>query len=298
MEDKLRKYRESIGGACPELAIERVELFRAGQNNDLILVNSELLFRFPKYAEDPGRLRRERAILEAVGPRLPLATPHYIYNDVERERGRAFVGYRKLPGEPLWPEAFGQIGDEGTIERLAADAAGFLRALHAIPPASVDFPLEPADTQAGWREIFARVERIVYPRLSAEARRWTTQQFVAFMDDSEQFGFRNVLRHGDVGSSNMLYCAEKRRFVGFIDFGHAGIGDAAVDFAGLYVCFGEAFMHLCARTYPLIDGCWERIRFYADCAFLLEDALFCIEHDLEEADGVVREINKKGGKAG
>ncbi len=291
MGGRLGKFSESIGDACPELALETVTLFRAGQNNDLILVNEELIFRFPKFAQGVAGLRREDAILRAARLRVPLATPDYIYRNLDDEVGRAFVGYRKLPGEPLWPEAFRQISDEETIERLAADAAGFLQALHAIPPASIDFPLEPADTRAGWREIFARVERIVFPRLSAEARRWTTQQFVSFMDDDEQFGFSNVLRHGDVGSSNMLYSAEARRFVGFIDFGHAGIGDAAVDFAGLYVCFGEAFMDRCARTYPLIERCWERIRFYADCAFLLEDALFCIEHDLEESKEVVAEIN-------
>ncbi len=297
MGDRLGQFRECIEAACPELALERVELFRAGQNNWLVLVNGAWLFRFPKFAEGVARLRREDAILRAARPRLPLATPDYVFRNLDDEVGRAFVGYRKLPGEPLWPEVFAEIGDEGTIDRLAADIASFLQALHAIPPDAVAIPQEPSDSSTGWRELFGWMEQVVFPRLTAEARAWTTERFDAFLGEDEQFAFDNVLRHGDFGSSNTLYSAEERRVVGMIDFGHAGIGDPAIDFAGLCVCYGEAFLRRCARVYPLMDQCWERVRFYAECAFLLEDALFCVEHELEEADGVVREINKKGGRA-
>ncbi|MYC96529.1 MAG: phosphotransferase [Caldilineaceae bacterium SB0661_bin_32] len=291
--DGLEGYRESIAAVCPELGLETVELFRAGQNNQLILVNSGLIFRFPKYGKGVAGLRREHAILSAARPRLPLATPEYIYHNLDDGVGRALVGYRKLPGSPLWPEDFRRIADEGTIDRLAADIASFLQALHAVPLETVDIPPEPSDSPAVWREMFARFEQVVFPRLTAAARAWTTEQFDAFLGDDEQFAFDNVLRHGDMGSSNTLYSAQERRVVGMIDFGHAGIGDPAVDFAGLYVCFGEAFIRRCARVYPLMDLCWDRIRFYADCAFLLEDALFCIEHETEEADKVVSEINRR-----
>ena len=291
--DGLEGFRESIAAACPGLGLETVELFRAGQNNQLILVNGGLIFRFPKYGKGVAGLRREHAILSAARPQLPLATPEYIYSSPDDEVGRAFVGYRKLPGRPLWPEDFRRINDEGTVDRLAADIASFLQALHAVPLETVDIPREPSDSPAVWREIFGRIEQVVFPRLTAEARAWTGEQFDAFLGDDEQFAFDNVLRHGDFGSSNILYSAGERRVVGMIDFGHAGIGDPAVDFAGLCVCFGEAFLRRCARLYPLMDLCRDRIRFYADCAFLLEDALFCIEHETDEADSVVSEINRR-----
>ncbi len=294
MGDGLGGFRESIAAVCPELGLETVELFRAGQNNELILVNGELIFRFPKFAEGVAGLRREDAILGAVRPRVPLATPDYVYRNLDDEVGRAFVGYRKLPGGPLWPDVFAGIGDEETIDHLAADIASFLQALHAIPPDTVDIPQEPSDSPAIWREILGRIKQIVYPRLTAEARAWTTEQFEAFVGHNEQFAFDKVLRHGDFGSSNTLYSAEEQRVVGMIDFGHAGIGDPAVDFAGLCVCFGEAFLKRCARVYPLMDQCWERVRFYANCAFVLEDALFCVEHGTDEADEVVAEVNRIG----
>ncbi|MCC2672765.1 MAG: hypothetical protein K0Q72_5237, partial [Armatimonadetes bacterium] len=46
-------FRNAIRSACPDLTIEMARLLdSAGQNNDLLLVNEELIFRFPRYA--PG----------------------------------------------------------------------------------------------------------------------------------------------------------------------------------------------------------------------------------------------------
>ena len=293
MTGKQSQYRKSVEAACPELTVHSAALDSSGQNNDLLLVNDELLFRFPKYAQGVAALRREHAILHAVRAQLPLATPHFIYHNMDNaQAGRAFAAYRKLPGAPLWTETFAQIDDDGTIDSLATDLATFLQALHAIPPHSIDHPLPLSDTPAGWHDLFARIRQIVYPHLTADARRWTTEQFVPFVESADQFAFTNVLRHGDFGPSNILYSAERRRFIGIIDFGSAGIGDPAVDFAGLCGSYGEPFVQRCARVYPLIDLCWERIRFYADCAFLLEDALFCIEHDTAEASEVIAEVNQ------
>ena len=299
MAGKLLQYQKSIAAAYPELAVQTAALYRAGQNNDLLLVNDELLFRFPKYREGLAALRREQAVLNVVRPQLPLRTPHYIHHSLDdADVGRAFVGYRKLAGESLWSESFAQRKDDGTIDRLATDLASFLRALHAIPPHTIDHSLQPPDSQTTWSEIFARIRRTVYPHLSADARNWTTRQFVSFLENADHFGFANVLRHGDFGTSNILYSAEQQRVTGIIDFGHVGIGDPAIDFAGLCVSYGEPFLRRCARAYPLIDLCWERIRFYAGCAFLLEDALFCVENDTDEADAVIAEVNQKASSGG
>ena len=294
MQDRQRLYLERIAAAYPKLTISTGVLYRAGQNNDLLLVNDELLFRFPKYADGVAALRREQAILEAVRPHLPTATPLYTFQAPNvAEVGRAFVGYRKLAGEALWPVRFAQIEDDRAIDRLAVDLATFLQALHAIPPQAIDYPLKPAETQAAWSKVFARIRRVVYPHLNAEAREWTDYQFIPFLENADSFAFVDVLRHGDFGASNILYSEGARRMTGVVDFGHAGVGDPAVDFAGLSVCYGEEFLQRCARVYPFIDCCWERIRFYAECAFLLEDALFCTEKDTEERDKVIAEVNRR-----
>ena len=206
MAGRRRQYLESINAACPKLTIDTDELYRSGQSNELLLVNDENLFRFPKFAHGVAALRREQAILDAVRPHLPTATPHYTFHaPSDAKAGRAFVGYRKLAGEALWRERLAQIDDDGTIDRLAVDLASFLQALHAIPPQAIDYPLQPAETQAAWSNIFTRIRRVVYPHLNAEARDWTARQFVKFLENADSFAFANVLRHGDFGASNILY---------------------------------------------------------------------------------------------
>lgn len=294
MDGKWLHYQQCVAAVCTDLTVHNVAPFQSGQNSDLLLVNDDLLFRFPKFARGIVSLRREQAILNAVRLQLPLSVPHFIYHNLDAvDVGRAFVGYRKLPGEPLWTENFSQIDSIATVDRLAADLASFLQTLHAIPPHTVGFDLQPSDTQAAWSEIFARIRQIVFPQLTTAARSWTTRQFVPFLDNASNFACANVLRHGDFGRSNILYATQQQRLQAVTDFGHAGIGDPAVDFAGLYVSYGEPFLRKCASTYPLIDLCWERIRFFAGCAFLLEDALFCIENSTAEAAEVIAEVNRK-----
>ena len=68
MADKRQQYQESIAAACPELTVHTAALYRSGQNNDLLLVNDELLFRFPQYPQGIAAQRRELAVLNAVRP--------------------------------------------------------------------------------------------------------------------------------------------------------------------------------------------------------------------------------------
>ena len=189
--DRQRLYLKCVTTARPKLTIDTGVFYRAGQNNDLLLVNDELIFRFPKYGHGVAALRREQAILDAVRRRLPTATPHYIFHAPNDAKvGRAFVGYRKLAGVPLWPEQFAQIDDDGTIDRLAEDLATFLQTLHAIPHQAIDYPLQPAETQAAWSKIFARVRRVVYPHLNAKGPRLDGRSVHPIPGERRQFCLR------------------------------------------------------------------------------------------------------------
>jgi aminoglycoside 2''-phosphotransferase len=91
-----------------------------------------------------------------------------------------------------------------------------------------------------------------------------------------------VLRHGDFGTGNLIYDPEARRMAGVIDFGGAGLGDAATDMAGLLSSYGETFLARCAAYYPAIEAASTRIRFYYG-TFALQEALFGIENGDEQA---------------
>ena len=95
-----------------------------------------------------------------------------------------------------------------------------------------------------------RIQTVVYPRLTAEGRVGGRRSGLSpFLEDDEQFPFSNVLRHGDMGMSNILYSAEQGRFVGVVDFSHAGDWRSLRStLRGCMFRYGEPFMQRFARV--------------------------------------------------
>jgi len=87
-----------------------------------------------------------------------------------------------------------------------------------------------------------------------------------------------VLRHGDFGTSNILYDPESTSVTGIIDFSSAGLGDPAVDFAALLASYGEHFYTQCCPHCPEMEHALNQVRFYCG-TFTLQEALFGIENN-------------------
>jgi aminoglycoside 2''-phosphotransferase len=138
------------------------------------------------------------------------------------------------------------------------------------------------DTYAESADIYARIQEKLFGHMRPDARAWAAGHFEGFLDDVSNFKYEPVLKHGDFGPSNILFDREKQRVTGIIDFGSAGMGDPAYDFAGLLSGYGERFVEYCVDVYPEVEGFEERIRFYQGTFALLE-ALFGIEHGDEGA---------------
>ena len=277
--DRQANYLRCIQDALPDLNINSVAFIGTGQNSDVLVINDELIFRFPKYAHVIGELETEVAVLTAIHGQVPLDVPDPEFICVEgRAVGRAFVGYRMIPGEPLWRETLGVIHDEGTLEALAAQVAGFLQALHNVPANANLGALPVSDTYTECADIYARMRNKLFTYMRPDARDWMADHFETFLGDERNFAYDAVLKHGDFGPSNILYAAQTQRISGIIDLSGSCWGDPAYDFAGLLSGYGEAFVQRCARTYPQVTSFWGRIRFYQGTFALLE-ALFGIEND-------------------
>jgi aminoglycoside 2''-phosphotransferase len=255
-----------------------------GQNNDILIVNDSFIFRFPKYADGIRRLEKEKAILKGIRGFITLPIPHVCFEQVTTQLvGQAFVGYRFIPGVPLWRETVQSIDDEQILENLAQQLAQFLKELHSI---SIEAIIEPqfsvADTQDTWSDIYARIQAKCFPHMRLDARIWAADHFETFLADTTHFAYKPVLKHGDFGPSNILFDLDKQVISGIIDFGGAGLGDPAYDFAGILSSYGDAFLRRCSVTYPEIETFWDRIIFYQGTFALLE-ALFGIENQDQNA---------------
>lgn len=276
-------YLKTICDKYPGFSIHAVIPNSHGQNNDILIVNDEFIFRFPKYPDGIGELQRENAILAGIQGKITLSTPRVIFENVVAPVGQAFIGYRMIPGLPLSRETFLGIHDEKTIDVLAQQLAAFLKELHSVPvQAAIKCPLPLSDTYDEWADIYRRIREKCFPFMRTDTCEWASNHFETFLNDSRNFQYEPVLKHGDFGTTNILYNREKRIINGIIDFGGAGLGDPAYDFAGILSSYGESFLRRFAVLYPEIESFWNRILFYKGTFALLE-ALFGIENDDKEA---------------
>ncbi|WP_349654888.1 phosphotransferase [Neobacillus sp. DY30] len=140
----MEKYIERIKQVFPSLSIKDYKLNDIGQNNDVLIVNESIVFRFPKYQKGINYLKRETKILKAINSKVTIPVPHPIYQSFEKwEAGKAFVGYELIQGSPLWRESFRTINNEKVLKRLASQLVNFLTEIHSI--SKNDLRLEETD---------------------------------------------------------------------------------------------------------------------------------------------------------
>ena len=271
MRDLLERYTEAIRAQLPSLHVHSVHLNRDGLQNDVVVVNHELVFRFAKTAQATALLDYERRLLPIIERQVTLPVPHI---DLWSE---TFLHYRLVPGVPLYRHVLLR-SDETTQAALAHALATFLRQLHAIPltevptlPQHADVP--PVSRRERYERRLQDLEQVVYPYLWADQKAWIEDLFAPVLDgrvDLDAFGA--VLTHRDLAAYHILHDPQAGQLTGVIDFGTAGAGDAAVDWACLINTYGETFVQRMARTYPLDQATVDRARFLAG-ALELEWAL-------------------------
>jgi len=275
-------YIASIHAAYPALHIERMRLNDEGQYNDILIVNDDLIFRFPRHDEGIEKLEKEIVLLDRLRPALPLPIPEPTYRRlVPRVVGQVFAGYRMLPGEPLWRETAATIADPATTRRLATQLATFLRDLHGIPTDRIAGLLPAADWRQLWDDLEGEIRSALFPHMPESAREQIAARFTAFRDDPATFAFAPTVIHGDFGSGNLLWDAQTGEMTAVIDFGSIAIGDPALDVAAL-LTYGESFVQRGLATYPAMETMLPRARFYLG-TFPLQEALYGIEHDDPDA---------------
>ncbi|WP_257147702.1 hypothetical protein [Bacillus sp. AW] len=63
------------------LQIESTYINEIGQNNDVLIVNDDIVFRFPKYEKGIEKLRLETKLLERLQSFITLPIPYPFWGD-------------------------------------------------------------------------------------------------------------------------------------------------------------------------------------------------------------------------
>lgn len=276
------KYVNRIKQVYPALSIEHIEPNYMGQNNDVLIVNQSLIFRFPKYREGIISLKEETLLLESIRNLSAIAIPDPTYQSFEQmEVGQVFMGYKRIEGMPLWKEDFTKIKDKKLVRKLASQLVHFLVQLHSVPKEQIPGILC-EQTKHTYKEVWElgkKIETKLYPFMSKDARKKTSELFESFLSNKSCFECKLI--HGDFGTSNILWLPGQG-ISGVIDFGGSGLGDPAYDLAGLLASYGETFFKMCLDMYPDGIGLSERARFYQS-TFALQEALHGIEQQDRQA---------------
>lgn len=99
----INNYMKNVKSFYPNISIENFYLNEMGQNNDVLIVNHSLVFRFPKYKNGIIQLKRETEILQYIKDIISTPIPNPIYQYFEElEPGKVFTGYHLIDGVPLW----------------------------------------------------------------------------------------------------------------------------------------------------------------------------------------------------
>ncbi|HEX6479316.1 MAG TPA: phosphotransferase [Ktedonobacteraceae bacterium] len=223
-------------------------------------MNEQFIARFPKDAHAKERLVIESCILELIRAGVEMPGPRFEF------QAEDVVMYRMLVGEPLTCEVLLRQ-DETVQDRLAEQLALFLSQLHAIPREVVEQRAigvsEAVRSLGEWLALFVDVQRELFPFLWAHQKTWVQQLFAPVLHRQISFDYEPVLIHGDLGVYHILYDPTQGRITGVIDFGTAGLGDSASDFACLIQALGEQFLQRMARFSPAIAPALDRARFRA-----------------------------------
>jgi len=249
----------------PDLAISHVEVNTEGLVNDIVVINHDRVFRFPKTEWAKKALVEEARVLNLVRRYVDIQIPLF------DRREDDFVTYRLIPGVPfLRDEVLRQ--DDDAQDRLAEQLATFLRQLHSIPMHELEeHGILPSDAARGhekWVQLYEDTRRELFPLMMAHARDVVTRHFESVLRDPAWMDHQPALIDGDLGTYHVLWDRTARRITGVIDLGTAGMGDPAADFACIIDHFGETFLRRMARFYPEIGDAIERARFWAGTLWL------------------------------
>src|SRR5215471_4837586 len=102
LDTRLDDYVRRISEVDRGLTITTLRAVAGGQNNDTLIVNETLLFRFPRFVNGVASLQREVELLHRLQGLLPLPIPSPLYAAFTPPLpGYAVMGYPLLPGVPL-----------------------------------------------------------------------------------------------------------------------------------------------------------------------------------------------------
>lgn len=249
------EYLAHIQAAFPALPITHVENNTEGLNNAIVIINGKRVFRFPKSDSAKQALLRETELLAYLRPSISaVQIPHVDFQDAE------MVSYPLIQGSPLYRHELLMM-NTNQQHKILAQLGTFLYQLHTAPLTDTLPRSDARTTRAEWLELYADIEKILFPLMFKTTQEVTRQHFAPLLKNDHFLDYTPCLIHADLAQYHLLIGTNGLQ--GVLDFGTAGIGDPALDFGVLINVYGESVVKQLAPFYPSLDSrLIDRARFY------------------------------------
>lgn len=220
-----------------------------------VLIGDGRVVRISRHAWGPDDLDQEGRVLEIIRDRLAVDVPRWTREAAD------VISYPFLEGEPLggflverWPEEDRRV--------VAGQIADVLVAIHGI----TDSSLGPSVTNRDRSVFVALLEELrveLVPFLQYWQVEYVEHLFAPVVDGTLSFEHTPVLVNGDLSVYHLICDRDARRLSSIIDWGTAGLGDPAVDFACLIDEYDPAFVSMVCDAYGDVTPFWDRAVFWS-----------------------------------
>lgn len=268
--------QQLIESQFPELAPAGCEKLGEGWDNLAVLVNQQIVFRFPKRSLAVDLMNLECEFFAKSTHALPLPTPKPVFiGKPTPAYPYPFAGYPMLPGT---------TADQAHLtheERchLAKPLAQFLKALHSL---SIQIPTDPIgrlDVPNRWPKVYANLQRIEELKLFKDTK--ILFEVLNSLKQVRSTPGNLVVCHGDLYSKHLLVDTE-RQLCGVIDWGDVHLGNPAVDLAIVFSFLSrEARAHFW-ETYGAVDFVTQELAKFR--ALFSSTTLVIYAHDIGDTD--------------
>lgn len=255
-----REHIKQIQHARPDLEIADIQYNQDGMLNDIVIINSSVIFRFPRFSWVLEDMQQETAVLDLISRRSGIPVP------VCRTYEEGFISYEIIEGIPLTRNDLLMLRRKDQAA-IAEQLGLFLRNMHTIPKKKLkEHGIRASISHqeySDWLSLYDEIRQELFPYLSSFMQEQIELIFHPLFGDSEFMECRESLIHGDLRAYHILWNPDEARISGIIDFGSAGTGDPAYDISSIINDYGEGFAALLSRHYPGIHQMIDRSRFWA-----------------------------------
>lgn len=262
------------------ISISNISLLGEGFDNIAYLINSTLIFRFPRREAGVDCMHNEITLLPHIAQHVSFrfSYPEFI-GKPSPEYQFPFAGYHIIDGTPLCDSTSKQISDA----KFAITLAYWLKELHAVPiqqehhaaiVGEQDWRLNVPDRVKRYKENISNYESYY------NDAGFSTPSLMQAFEILSTLDFTNITKkaylHGDLYSRHIIV-DKSLQPAGLIDWGDVHIGHPGIDLAVGIMIFDEPTLRVFFDAYGNVDKETENIAIFRAFCHAMALLPYCYE---------------------